>query len=349
MRSLLLTLLFSLSLLAACSEQAEQAVPVHAPLVKTVTLAGEIQSPRQGFSGTVRARSEIPIAFEVPGRISQRHVDAGQTVIRGQRLFTLDARDLEQNRASAEAALNAAEAELEVARADLVRHRHLIDQNTISQQAFERVQLGERAAASRVQVAQAQLQQARIALDHTELRAKSAGVLMDVSGEPGQVVNPGQPLATLADASQLEIELYLPDGFTPPQQGEVYLGDGKRLPLQLREVAGAADEASRSWRVRYQVAGAAEALKLGSVVRVNLALGGLQSGVYTIPIAALDERGGGPQVWQVVDGKVQPVAVEVLALERETARIATDLAPGTTLVALGTHLLIPDMAVRERP
>ena len=112
--------------------------------------------------------------------------------------------------------------------------------------------------------------------------------------------------------------------------------------------AGAADAVSRSWRVRYQVTGAAGELKLGSVVRVNLALGGLQSGVFTIPIAALDERGGGPQVWRVADGKVQPVAVEVVALERETARIVTDLAPGTVLVALGTHLLNPGMAVRER-
>src|SRR3990167_2011411 len=203
MRSRLPSLLCSLLLLGACSEQSAQNAPVPVPLVKTVVLAGEIQSPRQGFSGTVRARSEIPIAFEVPGRISQRHVDAGQTVTLGQRLFTLDSRDLEQNRESAQAALNAAEAEREVARADLVRHRHLIGQNTISQQAFERVQLTERAAESRVQVAQAQLQQARIALDHTELRAKSAGVLMDVGGEPGQVVNPGQPLATLADASQI--------------------------------------------------------------------------------------------------------------------------------------------------
>ena len=80
MRAVLLSLLCSCLLLSACSEQAKQDTPAPVSLVKTVVLAGELQSPRQGFSGTVRARSEIPIAFEVPGRISQRHVDAGQTV-----------------------------------------------------------------------------------------------------------------------------------------------------------------------------------------------------------------------------------------------------------------------------
>jgi len=275
-------------------------------------------------------------------------VDAGQTVEQGQPLFTLDSRDLEQNQASAQAALNAAEAEWEVARADLARHKQLIGQHTISQQVFDRVQLNERAAASRVQVAQAQLQQSRIALEHTVLRAKSAGVLMDVSGEPGEVVKVGAPLATLADASQLEVELHLPDGFTPPQQGEMLLGAGRRVVLQLREVAGAADTLSRTWRVRYQVVDAPKALKLGSVVRVSLAqqVGG--SGVFDIPIGALDERGATPQVWQVENGKAQAVPVQVMALQHETALIATDLPAGVHVVALGAHLMAPGMAVQEQ-
>lgn len=331
----------------ACSDNNAATVNVAPPFVKTVKLSGQNPALQQAFSGTVRARTEVPVAFEVPGRILKRLVDAGQSVREGQVLFTLDARDLEQQLHAAEASLAAAQAELDVARADLDRHRQLLAQRSISQQAFERAQLTERAAAAQLQVAQAQLRQVQILREHTVLRARSSGVLMDVSGEPGQVVAAGQPVATLADARQLEVELFLPDGFTPPALGELVKAGGVRVPLTLREVAGAAEAASRTWRARYQVDGAA-GLKLGSVVRVNLAQVEAAGGIYTVPVSALDERGTGAQVWQVVDGRVRPVPVEIVALQYDTARIRGELAPGMTLVALGTHLLTPDMAVRER-
>jgi RND family efflux transporter MFP subunit len=342
----LLVIAPALSLVACSDNQAETPVPP-VPWVRTQALAGDQSPTRQAFSGTVRARTEIPVAFQVPGRISQRLVDAGQSVTQGKLLFTLDARELEQNLASADAARVAALAELEVAKADLVRHRHLIAQNTVSQQAFERVELGERSALARLQVADAQLQQARIALGHAELRAKSSGVLLDVTGEPGQVVNTGLAIATLADASQLEVEVFLPDGLPPPQSAELYAANGDPMPLRLREVAGAADAASRTWRVRYRVEQASAHLKLGSVVKVSLTQQDAAAS-YRVPVAALDERGDGAQIWRVKAGRVEPVAVEVLALEHEYARIVTALEPGTHIVVLGTHLLTPGLQVQEK-
>lgn len=346
-------LLCSCLAVLACSDNNAATSNGVVPVVKTLKLSGQSPALQQAFSGTVRARTEVPVAFEVPGRIRQRQVDAGQRVEEGQILFALDARDLEQQLAAADASVTAAQAELEVARADLERHRHLLAQRSISQQAFERAQLAERAAAAQVKVAQAQQRQVQILREHAVLRARSPGVLVDVTGEPGQVVAAGQPVATLADARQLEIELFLPDGFTPPEQGEIVQAGGVRLPLRLREVAGAADAASRTWRARYQVenndaALKPDSLKLGSLVRVNLAQAVAAGSIHTVPVSALDERGEGPQVWQVVEGRVRPVAVEIIALQHETARIRADLALDIPVVALGAHLLMPGMAVRER-
>jgi hypothetical protein len=66
-----------------------------------------------------------------------------------------------------------------------------------------------------------------------------------------------------------------------------------------------------------------------------------------VPIAALDERGQGPQVWIITDGTAQPVAVKLVSLTAETAVIESDIVTGTKVIALGTHLLKPGMAVRE--
>jgi len=318
---------------------------VDAPFVKTAAVASA-DAGAVGLSGTVRARYETPVAFQVGGRIAARRVDAGQAVRAGHVLFELDARDLEQALQAAQADAAAAQAALATARAELGRVRQLKDQNFVSAQALDRSELAEREARTRLDAARARLAQARNALGYARLSAPAAGVLVEVSGEPGQVVTTGQRVATLAHDGEREVEVFFPDAARPPATGQLVRADGADLPLRLREVSGAVDPQSRTWRARYSVTGG-DALALGSVVRAAFALPGGDDQALSVPLAALDERGEGPRVWQVVDGRAQPVAVEILALDAEAARVRGSLKAGDTVVALGTHLLTPGMAVRE--
>ncbi len=317
-----------------------------APFVKTAAVASA-DAGVLGLTGTVRARYETPVAFQVDGRISARRVDAGQTVRAGQTLFELDARDLEQASQAARADVVAAEAALATARADLGRARQLKDRNFVSAQALDRSELAEREARTRLDAARARLAQARNALGYARLSAPTAGVLVEVSGEPGQVMETGKAVATLARDGEREIEVFFPDAARPPDVGQLVRADGAPLPLRLREVSGAVDPQSRTWRARYSVSTGGDALALGSVVRAAFAAPGGDAQALSVPIAALDERGEGPRVWRVVDGRAQPVAVEVLALDAEAARVQGGLKAGDKVIALGTHLLTPGMAVRE--
>ena len=317
-----------------------------APFVKTATVA-PADASAVGLSGTVRARYETPVAFQVGGRIAARRVDAGQAVRAGQVLFELDARDLGQASQAAQADVAAAEAALATARADLGRVRQLQGQNFVSAQALDRSELAEREARTRLDAARARLAQARNALGYARLGAPTAGVLVEVSGEPGQVVATGQRVATLARAGEREIEVFFPDVARPPASGQLIRADAAPVPLRLREVSGAVDPQSRTWRARYSVSTGGDALALGSVVRAVFATPGHNDQALSVPIAALDERGEGPRVWQVVDGRTQPVAVEILALDAEVARVRGGLKVGDKVIALGTHLLTPGMAVRE--
>ena len=64
------------------------------------------------------------------------------------------------------------------------------------------------------------------------------------------------------------------------------------------------------------------------MVRAAFAAPGGDAQALSVPIAALDERGQGPRVWQVVDGRAQPVTVEILALDAEAARVQGGLKAG---------------------
>ncbi len=338
--------LVTLSLLAGCSDQKAKEAQKPAPWVKTVAIRADDQT-NLSISGTVRARFETPIAFQISGRIAARRADAGQQVTKNQILFEIDPRDLEQSLRATEAERAAALSALNIASADTRRNRQLLNEQFISQQGFERIEMTEREARNRLDAAQARLQQSRHALDYGILRADSAGVLIEVSGEPGQVVTTGQAIATLAKEGPRDVEVFLPDAIKAPTTGVLMLADQTTRAIELREVAGASDPFSRTLRARYQVKGTSDDLQLGSVVRAKLAVSVAESHVIEVPIAALDERGAGPRVWHIVDDKAQPVKVKVIMLDTQTARIIADLPPGSRIIALGTQLLEPDMAVRE--
>jgi RND family efflux transporter MFP subunit len=333
--------------LAGCGDASGPAAePPQPPFVRTAALAASPDAVL-ALSGTIRARVESPLAFQVTGRIARREVDAGQLVDAAQLLFELDKRDLEQGLRSAEADVAAAAAGLATAEAELARMQQLQTKSFVSAQEMERAQLARREAEARRDAALARASQARNALEYGRLEAPAAGVLIDVTGEPGQVVTAGQAVAVLAQAGEREVEVHFPGGVAPPQTGEAVLGDGGAVPLRLRETAGAVDPQSRTRRARYTALDRQEALVLGAVVYARFAERSAGGEEFQVALGALDERGHGPRVWRFGDGRVAPVPVTVVAIEGETARIRGPLAAGDRIVTLGTHLLTDDMAARE--
>jgi hypothetical protein len=142
--------------------------------------------------------------------------------------------------------------------------------------------------------------------------------------------------------------VFLADGSNPPSAGLFLLPGGERVSCELREVAGAADPVSRSWRARYRVKQGPTDLPLGVVVQCVLFGKEMDTDVVSVPLTALDERSGGARIWRIKEGKASSVPVKVVALETENARVKTDLAAGEKVIAFGTHLLNEGMEVRER-
>ena len=133
-------------------------------------------------------------------------------------------------------------------------------------------------------------------------------------------------------------------------QGEGLLPGGSGVGLRLREVAPAVDPVGRTRRARYSAPELPAAQPLGSVVSVRFAAPGGASvaPLWQVPVGALDERGKGPRVWRVREGRPQPVPVAVVSIDDRSATVSAPLQLGERVVALGTHLLKDDMTVRER-
>src|SRR5262245_47984583 len=84
------------------------------------------------------------------------------------------------------------------------------------------------AAVSGLESAEAQLRQAANAVGYATLKADKAGIVTAVVAEPGQVVNAGQSVITLAHAGEIEIAVAIPEQDAgSPSVGQ----DAERTPV----------------------------------------------------------------------------------------------------------------------
>jgi RND family efflux transporter MFP subunit len=306
-----------------------------------------------GLTGAVHAERETPLAFRITGQIERREVTAGEHVSAGQVLMALDPRDVSQQIAAAEANLAAAKARAANAEAERGRAAKLIGEGAVSQQEYDSATTAATNAREAERAASAALEQARNAGAYANLVAPADGVLIEVTGEVGQVVAAGAPVAVLAHDGEREVEVFVPETqrATLAERGEVRLFGGDRVASATRrEVSGAADPVTRTWRARYRLSADAADWPLGATATLRgVATGAGAAPLKRVPIGALLDGGDGASVWVIREQHVEPAPVRVARVDEEYAYVETELPEGTPIVALGARLLTPGQAVTPRP
>ncbi|HEY9192773.1 MAG TPA: efflux RND transporter periplasmic adaptor subunit [Methyloversatilis sp.] len=338
------------ALLAACSEPSHPDPRTETPRV-SVTRVQPDRAPAQAYTGVVSARVQSELGFRVAGKVTERLVDVGQTVKRGQPLMRLDRSDLGLALDAQAFTVSALRARAEQTRADEARLRGLVEQGAISAQAYDQAKAGADSAQALLDSAVAQQKVASNAADYAVLTADVDGVVVDTLAEPGQVVRAGEPVVRLARAGQREALVNLPESVRPGigsrAQAALHSHPGVAFPARLRQLSDAADARSRTYEARYVLEGDAARAPLGATVTLHLNDAAGEARV-SVPIAALYDAGHGTGVW-VLDEQGSAVhfrPVEVARLGDETASISAGLKVGERIVAMGAHLLQEGRAVR---
>ena len=340
------------ALVAGCKGEAKVDEEVVRP-VKVAVVEAAAAGRTLIYSGVVRPRIESPIGFRVAGKIVARTVNVGDRVKIGQVIARLDPTDLKLAEDSAKAAVVSARARRELANDNLERAKVLLPKAIISQAAYDTRRNEVEAAASALESAQAQLLQATNAVSYATLTADKAGTVTAVTAEPGQVVNAGQAVITLADAGEIEIAIAVPEqdaaSIKVGQRASISLWAGPRADTEgtIREIAGQADAASRTYAVRVSVKDPPLTMRLGMTATVALRIDEQATGML-VPLTALAEANGRPAVF-VVDREskmVRVVQVAIAATVDEGVRIATGLSAGDLVVTAGVQFLRDGMRVR---
>jgi RND family efflux transporter MFP subunit len=335
---------------AGCDSSASSASDprLQAPLVRIAEVEPAGQS-EHGFTGLVTARVQSNLTFRVAGKVSERLVDAGQTVSRGQPLMRLDRTDYEHAIAAQRGNVTAAKARLTQAAADEARNKSLLASGAVSKSAYDQAKAAADSARALFEAAEAQLQVAENEGRYTTLAADAEGVIMETLAEPGQFVAAGQVVMRLAQAGPREAAVYLPETLRPAigstAEASLYGVDG-RFRSQLRQLSDSADPLTRTFEARYTLDGAAAAAPLGATVTIRLASQANQPEVQA-PLGAVLDDGEKAGVW-VLDRATSTVRfrpVKLLRMTSETA-VMSGLAAGEPVVSLGAHLLKEGARVR---
>lgn len=338
----------ALLVLTACSREAAQPPQPRPALTQVVGVAGQNDML---WVGEVRARHETDQSFRIGGKVVERKVDIGAVVKKGQPLARLDPVDAGLAAAAANAQSKAAEADFLVAKAEYERQKKLLEKQFISQSAFDSREAQFKAAQARLEQARAQAAVSGNQAGYTDLLAEKDGVVTDVKVEAGQVVAAGQAAIRLALDGEKEVVVAVPEGrlkgVVPGAAAVVRLWaqQDKAYPARVREVAPAADGATRSFQVKVTVLESDAELRLGMTAGVLIGGGELP---LLVPTAALTKVEGRNSVWVVhpQSGEVQPRAVETGPYREDGVVVTQGLARGERVVIAGVHKLQPGQVVR---
>ena len=234
-------------------------------------------------SGYLVPRRRAIVSSKIQGRLSELRVEEGSRVAEGEVIARLESRDFEALVARARAGIQRTEAAIQRASADLAEfERQLRKATQLVAEGIAAVD-DQEAAASRVAIARAALDQARAELavsqgdralaeanlSNTIIRAPFAGTVVRKMAEVGESVAPIPPGVNISTASGAVVALADLDTL----EAEVDVGEANVAKLTVEQPAQVAVEAfpDRKYRgVLRQIIPSADRTRATVLVRVTL-------------------------------------------------------------------------------
>jgi RND family efflux transporter MFP subunit len=345
----------AVSILTAChpggSESPEAVAAVReaalAPReVRLITPELRDERPSIQLVGEVRAFDSVAVSPEVAGKVDAVRVEVGDRVRSGQPLAEIDRATYKIYLDQAEAQLQAAQADLELAAKELERKRDLVSDNTIAQATFDQAKAANDLAKAQVASAEAARSLAQRNWERSVVRAPASGAITHRSAVAGQWTDVGQRLFELALGEKVKVAARVPSEWAAQLSGLegfdfAVAASGAARHATLYSIDPVVNESSRSFEV-VGVAGNAEGdLRPGMFADVTLQAPRSQRSLW-LPVSAV-ATSDMSQVMLVEAGAIELRRVQVGRRAEGSVEIVDGVAEGDAVVAevAGLHRGVP--------
>lgn len=269
------------------------AAPVHADL-PTVRVEARPTALGYAAEATIEAINQATVSAQMPGRVVELSVDAGDRVSAGDRLLRIDASEATQAVAGAEAVVAQAQAALTNARLEYDRVRSLAERGFVSQSAVDQARTAFQAAEAGMRAARAGRGQAVTVLGYADIVSPLTGIVSERHVESGEMAQPGMRLVTVYDPAAMRAVVDVPQGrFSAIELDSLgasveFPDTGRRAEATRVIVLPAADARTHTLRIRVELPPDLEGVLPGAFARVHFSAG--QADRIVVPRAAVVRR-----------------------------------------------------------
>jgi HlyD family secretion protein len=203
----LFTFAFLLFAISGCAKE-EAGTPLYDSVaVERRTIEVSVES-----AGTVEPLATVEVKSKASGEVLETLVETGDYVTESTLLVRIDPRTVRNRLAQADAELKAAQSRRSISKAQMKRADSLIKSGTFTETDFEQIALELANAEAQVVSANVAVENARIAVDDTDIRSPVSGTVIEKTVEKGQVISSptqdfggGTLLLKMADLSAVQI------------------------------------------------------------------------------------------------------------------------------------------------
>lgn len=286
----------------------------------------------------VQPNRRAVLAAEVPGVIERLEVQDGQRVKAGDLLVAIDTRTLRQALAEAEAVHRQAVADFE-------RAEQLAERRSITRQQLIDATTGRDVAAAR-------LENARLQLSKSEVKAPWAGTVAVRRVEVGDYAVPGQPLIELVDTARLKIRAFAPASDVPflkvgaPARVVLEGIEGEQAEGTVTRLGAELDPGARTLVLEVEVANPGGRWRPGMLARIDLPRRVLE-GAVLVPLSAVVDFESEKVLYLVEDGRARRHVVELGPVIGVEVVVNRGVSPGALVVVEGQQQVSDGQPVRE--
>jgi RND family efflux transporter MFP subunit len=329
---------------AAQSRQQARIIPV-----EVATAEKKIVPVRLEALGNVTTIASVAIKPRVDSVITAVHVSDGARVKEGDLLFTLDSRQTEAEIKRVQAVIDGAQAQLEQSERDVQRYSELVAKNATTLVTLNNAQTQTNIARATAESNRATLENLKVQLDFTKIRAPISGRMSQANVKVGNLVRMADAaaLATINQVSPIYVSFSVPQKMLPGVRQALLAetatveaivpGEQKRSSGAVTMIENTVDPATGMVTIRATMPNSDELLWPGTLVNTELTL--RNEDAVIVPSTAVQVSQTGPFVFVVKDNTaaVQPVKVE-RTFDSQSV-IASGLQGGETVVTDGQLLL----------
>lgn len=357
------------ALLAACSQQQGQQAAPPPTLVDVVTVSNETLPNIVELPGRIQAVRTAEVRARTNGIVLRKLFREGSDVTAGTPLFEIDPREYRAKVKQATAALDRAIAARSNAASVVQRYRPLVSDRSVSGQENDAAIADLRQADAQVAEARAELEQARLQLSFTTVRAPISGRVDRAEVTEGALVS-GNDATLMTRVNQLtpvyavftQSNSAVLNALQQVRAGDLKIGSLESVKVRLTLDNGrdygpvghldfteqSVDPQTGSQIVRAIFPNPGKMLAPGQFVRARVIAGQLAGGI-AVPARAVQLQGSQASVSVVnQDGTVASRPVQLGAQIGSRWAIASGLSAGDRVVVDGWQKVRPGQKVRMK-